>query len=174
MERFKEKWEITKNWQLIHPFLGVFLSLFCGWLIADGIVGAFSLSAKITPYLIILLTLFLTWGIIKICLYCFKKLKNRWVVNARWEFIAIFIAFAITGSTAGRLSNPLMELIGFHRDFTSGWAYWPLRIVLIFPIYQIILLLVGWIFGQYRFFYNFLKKMWSRMGLGFLFGESQK
>ncbi|MDP5044534.1 MAG: diacylglyceryl transferase [Leeuwenhoekiella sp.] len=77
--------------------------------------------------------------------------------------------FAITGSTAGRISSPVMNLIGLDYDSTSGWLYWPLRIVLIFPLYQILLLAVAWIFGQYKFFYQFEKKMLSRMGLGFLF-----
>lgn len=174
MKRFKQHWEISKNWQLIHPILGVILSLFCGWLIADRILSGFSLSAKATLPVLIALTFILTWLIIKICLYCFKKLEGRWKVDARWEFIAIFIAFAVTGSTAGRISSPLMDFIGLGRDTTSGWIYWPLRILIIFPIYQVILLIVGWIFGQFTFFFNFAKKMWSRMGLGFLFGESQK
>jgi len=40
---------------------------------------------------------------------------------------------------------------------------------LIFPIYQITLPLVGWLFGQFKFFWDFEKKMLQRMGLGRFF-----
>jgi hypothetical protein len=116
-----------------------------------------------------LLTVIFTFLIIKICLFCFKKLKNRWRVDARWELIAIFMVFAITGSTAGRISSPIMQALGLGSDDISGWLYWPLRIVLIFPLYQIFLIIMGWIFGQFKFFYAFEKKTLSRLGLGLLF-----
>ena len=62
-----------------------------------------------------------------------------------------------------------MDLIGLGKDITSGWIYWPVRILLIFPIYQVLLVIFGWIFGQYTFFKAFATKMVSRLGLGFLF-----
>ncbi len=169
MKKFKENWEITQNWQLIHPILGVILSMGFGYLIASRIQGIFEFNNPAKILVLIGLSILIGYAIIKLSLFFFKKLKNKWTVNARWEFIAIFIAFAVTGSTAGKLSDPLMEFIGLDREETSGWAYWPLRLFLIFPIYQVILLIFGWIFGQYKFFYDFEKKMLARMGLGFLF-----
>ena len=114
------------------------------------------------------LALLLGYLFIKISLWCFKKLENKWTVTYRWEFIAIFLCFAVTGSSAGRLSDPLMALIGLSKESTNGWLYWPVRILLIFPIYQVLLVIFGWIFGQYVFFKDFAKKMMSRIGLGFL------
>ncbi|SHG33266.1 hypothetical protein SAMN04488116_1001 [Flagellimonas flava] len=101
-------------------------------------------------------------------LWCFKKLANKWVVTYRWEMIAIFIVFAITGSVAGKLAGPFTELIGLKKDTVAGWIYWTARIVLIFPIYQVLLVCFGWLFGQFKFFWSFEKKMLKRMGLGFL------
>ncbi|MEL0308655.1 MAG: DUF6787 family protein, partial [Flavobacteriaceae bacterium] len=43
--------------------------------------------------------------------------------------------------------------------------YWPLRIILIFPLYQVLLVLFGWIFGQFKFFWAFEKKMLKRLGI---------
>ena len=40
-----------------------------------------------------------------------------------------------------------------------------------FPIYQLTLPLVGWVFGQFNFFWNFEKKMLRRMGLKRFFPE---
>jgi hypothetical protein len=48
-------------------------------------------------------------------------------------------------------------------------VYWPLRIALIFPIYQITLPITGFIFGQFKFFWNFEKKFLTKIGLGFIF-----
>ena len=42
-------------------------------------------------------------------------------------------------------------------------------ILLIFPVYQILLVAFGWLFGQFKFFWNMEKKMLRRLGLGFLF-----
>ncbi|MGB5943056.1 MAG: DUF6787 family protein [Leeuwenhoekiella sp.] len=170
MDNFKKNWEIKKNWQLIYPALGILLSLGSGLLIAYRILSKFDfISDGIFWVATAIAGIILTWVIIKICLFFFKKLKNRWVVDYRWEYIAIFIVFAITGSTAGRISDPVMGWLGL--SDLPALAYWPLRILLIFPLYQILLIIVAWIFGQYSFFYAFEKKMLSRMGLGFLFSK---
>jgi hypothetical protein len=170
MEHFKQRWEITKNWQLIHPFLGIIAAGLCGYVIAKAILKSFLLPDH-SYYLVavISVSLLFTYLLVKITLWLFTKLYTRWKVEARWELIAMFLVFAVTGSTAGKLSNPLMELIGLESTITNGWVYWPVRILLIFPIYQILLVIFGWIFGQYTFFKAFAIKMVSRMGFGFLF-----
>ncbi|MFI8378045.1 DUF6787 family protein [Leeuwenhoekiella sp. NPDC079379] len=169
MKKFKDNWEITQNWQLFYPLFGILLSLGSGFLIAYRFKNFFE-HGSVTQLLFLgIATLLLAYLFVKISLFCFAKLKNRWVLEYRWQFIAVFIVFAITGSTAGRISSPVMQMIGLDYETTSGWLYWPLRIVLIFPLYQLLLLVVAWIFGQYKFFYQFEKKMLSRMGLGFLF-----
>lgn len=170
MENFKKRWEITKNWQLIHPLLGLVATFFCAYLISKGIVKKFT-APETTGYLVALAvgTLIVSIALIKLTLWLFTKLYKRWGVTYRWELIAMFLVFAVTGSTAGRLSDPLMELVGLSRETTNGWLYWPVRILLIFPIYQVLLVIFGWIFGQYGFFKSFAIKMVSRMGLGFLF-----
>ncbi len=169
MKDFKERWEITQNWQFIHIILGLIAAFFSAYLIARAIyVPAYDTSI---PVATILLSLPIAFLIVWITLWLFKKLYSRWGVTYRWELIAIFLAFAVTGSTAGRLSNPLMDLIGLGKDVTSGWIYWPVRILLIFPIYQVLLVIFGWLFGQYTFFKAFATKMVSRMGLGFIFSK---
>ncbi len=79
--------------------------------------------------------------------------------------MVIFLVFAITGSTAAKLASPLCDLIGINSEDHHWLIYWPMRIILIFPIYQVLLLLFGWVFGQFSFFWNFEKKMMERMGI---------
>ncbi len=98
-----------------------------------------------------------------------KRLKERWGIHSNFQLVMILIVFAVTGSSAAKLANPLTNFLGITAQSHAAWIYWLVRILIIFPIYQILLLFFGFIFGQFRFFWNFEKKMLSRMGLGFLF-----
>ncbi|HMB61627.1 MAG TPA: DUF6787 family protein [Eudoraea sp.] len=103
-----------------------------------------------------------------------EKLKRRWGIHSTFQLIIICIVFAITGSSAVYVAKPFLEWIGMARSnfqevWWSSWIYWTLRILLIFPFYQVLLVIYGWLFGQFHFFWNFEKKMLSRIGLGFLF-----
>ncbi len=169
MKNFRKSWEITKNWQLLFPTLGILTSLLCGYLIGKRVITSLPIGSDLGKCIsLCALTLALGYLCIRVSLWLFKKLEKKWIVTYRWEFIAIFLCFAITGSTAGRLSDPLMQIIGLSKEVISGWIYWPVRILLIFPIYQVLLVIFGWCFGQYRFFMQFAKKMMSRIGFGFL------
>ena len=97
------------------------------------------------------------------------KLKQRWGIKNNWAIIAILLVFAINGSFAAWVAKPVTEFLGLSKELVSPWIYYPSRILLIFPIYQITLPIVGWLFGQFKFFWNFEKKFLSRLGLGFLF-----
>ena len=97
-----------------------------------------------------------------------NKLKERWNIKSNWQLIIIFIVFAITGSTAAYLSKPLTNLLGITKDNLSEWLYWPIRLLIIFPAYQVLLVIIGAIFGQFTFFWEFEKKMLDRLKLGFI------
>lgn len=98
-----------------------------------------------------------------------EKLKQRWGIKNNFQFVIIFIVFAITGTTSSYLSKPVLGWMGITKDTFSPWIYYPLYIILIFPIYQVLLVSIGSIFGQFKFFWWFEKKMLKSMGLGFLF-----
>ena len=98
-----------------------------------------------------------------------EKLKQRWGLKTNWDVIAVFIAFAINGSFAATIAKPIMNLLGLSPETTSAWIYYPLRILIVFPIYQLTLPIVGWCLGQFKFFWEFEKKFLSRLGLGFIF-----
>ncbi len=168
MQQFKDKWEIRANWQLIFPILGVFGLGFSAYLLSKRITaGVLQPTSELSIYHIamVVVAAILFAVLLRITLKLFQRLEKKWAVTYRWELIAIFIVFAITGSTAARISDPLLSFLGLDRASTSGWVYWPIRILLIFPIYQILLVFVGWLFGQFQFFWAFEKKMLRRMGL---------
>lgn len=95
------------------------------------------------------------------------SLKKRWGIESNFQLILIFIVFAITGSVSAWLSRPLCFWLGITKE-SSGYWFTPIRLLLIFPIYQVLLVFIGFLFGQFKFFWSFEKKMLKNMGLGFL------
>lgn len=91
-----------------------------------------------------------------------QRLKAKWNIESNWQLTVIFIVFAITGSTAAKFAGPLVDFLGLTKD--NPWIYWPARILLIFPIYQVLLVFFGWLFGEFDFFWNFEKKMLRLFG----------
>ncbi len=89
-----------------------------------------------------------------------EKLQQRWKVKNVWQVVAILIVFALTGSTVVFIMKPLLHL--FFGTKIPTWA----RIVyyiLILPIYNLILLFYGFLFGQYHFFLSFEKRFFNRI-----------
>ncbi len=108
-----------------------------------------------------------------------KYLKKKWGITSNTQLAVIFIVFAITGSASAKLAAPVLEFLGVHpSDFVEvplgRLIYTILRILIIFPIYQILLIFVATIFFQFKFFWEFEKKFLSRMGLKFLFEKKNK
>lgn len=96
-----------------------------------------------------------------------KRLKSRWNLDSTFQVVIVLIVFACTGFSVMFLKKPLTELV-----FVDGekpvWftvLYW----IFILPVYNLLLLFYGFIFGQFSFFWNFEKRFFSR-----LFGGAKK
>ena len=94
-----------------------------------------------------------------------NKLKERWGIDNNWQIIIILIVFAVTGSTASYIGKPILQFFNITTENFGSFGYWVIRILLLFIVYQFMLVFFGWIFGQYKFFWNFEKKMLRRIGL---------
>lgn len=158
MESFKKVWEIQKNWQLIFPLIGILGLVYSSYKLANTLFKDYNI------YITIAATATLFYIFLKFILFIFKKLKHRWVVEYRWELIRIFIVFAITGTASLFVGKPIMKLIGITKENLNIMVYWVLYIIIGLIFYQIILLCIGWLFGQFKFFWEFEKKMLSRFG----------
>ena len=90
----------------------------------------------------------------------FDKLKKRWGLNSNTQVLIIFIVFGITGSGSLYISNPIMDYLSISSDNII------LRIIIVTIVYQFILLIVAFIFGQFKWFWNFFyKKLFKKIGL---------
>lgn len=89
------------------------------------------------------------------------KLKERWKVKNTFQVIMILIVFACTGTTVALIAKPFLHSV-FSPEETPVWAN-ILYYLLILPVYNVLLLFFGLIFGQFRFFWNFEKRFFSRI-----------
>ncbi len=158
MQKFKQRWEITESWQLIFPLLGITGLFYSSYKLALVFTDEFHIAFTIALAVIIF------YFLLKLCLYFFKKLENKWIVKQKWEMIRIFIVFAITGSTSAFIGRPLIGILGITKENLNPILYWLLFIIIGLIFYQILLVTLGWLFGQGKFFWEFEKKMLKRMG----------
>ena len=93
-----------------------------------------------------------------------KRLKEKWGITSNFQFIIILIVFSVTGSLAVWVAKPILELVGLDKSAVTPWMFWPIRIAIIFPIYQVMIVVIGALFGQFKFFWAFEKKMLVRLG----------
>lgn len=92
-----------------------------------------------------------------------QKLQDKWGLKSLLQVVLVLIVFACTGFTVLFLKKPLFALVGLER-FSGSWLGTVLYLLLILPLYQIVLLFYGFLFGQFHFFWDFEKKMFRRMG----------
>ena len=93
-----------------------------------------------------------------------RKLIKIFKVRDFKQLIIIFIVFGITGSLSVVLGKYVLINI-FGESFLNNDYYWLLRLILIFPIYQVLLIIVGALFGQFRYFWEIEKKILIKMKL---------
>lgn len=103
-----------------------------------------------------------------------EKLKKRWNLTSNWQIFIILLVFSITGYTSLVIAKPILSFVGLDQETTNLWIYRSLRILLIFPFYQILIVFYGWLFGQFTFFWNFEKKMLIRLGFKRFFNGVEK
>jgi len=165
MQKFKQRWEIEQNWQLLFPFLGL-LGLFYS---SYKLSLIFDKNSNI--YITILITAIIALLLLKLILILFKKLEKKWILTYKWEMIRVFLVFAITGSSSIFVGKPIIKLIGITKDNLNPLLYWVLYIIIGIIFYQILLVCIAWLFGQFQFFWNFEKKILRRFGLKRIFNE---
>ena len=91
-----------------------------------------------------------------------EKLKHRWNIKSNFQVIIILIVFTVTGSTTVYLKKLVFDLINITPE-THLLIKIPLYILVILIVYNLLLLIVGFVFGQFRFFWEFEKKFFSRL-----------
>jgi hypothetical protein len=93
----------------------------------------------------------------------FKWLQQKWKVGPK-QFWIIFIVFAITGTATAYLTKAITSILGFNDS--TGWLYkFMVRAGMLLFGYWFLLLFFGTLFGQYRFFRQFILRFLKSLGI---------
>ena len=91
------------------------------------------------------------------------KLVNKFKANSIRHSFIIFIIFALSGSGSLFISSPILIVLGLDKLITFYPLYIFVRIILIIPIYQFILIIIASLFGEFDYFWKFEKKFLQRL-----------
>jgi hypothetical protein len=92
-----------------------------------------------------------------------KQLQHKWKVSPGRLFL-ILCVFAVTGTTTAYLSRQVPIWLHMDESTTAGWR-WTIRLIILIFGYQLILLLVAFLFGQFPFSGNSRKNYYKDSGL---------
>ncbi|MFC4871141.1 DUF6787 family protein [Negadavirga shengliensis] len=95
-----------------------------------------------------------------------RKLQNKWQLKSLWQVILVLVVFACTGFTVLFIKQPIFDLLGVDMERGGFWKTL-LYLLLVLPLYQLFLLVYGFIFGQFGFFWKKEKQFVQRIGMAF-------
>lgn len=91
-----------------------------------------------------------------------QKLQQRWQLKSSWQVLLVLLTFSCTGFSVLFLKEPLYALAGI-TEATPLWLRSLYYCLTVLPVYQVLLLAWGFLFGQFRFFWNFEKQLFQRI-----------
>ena len=94
-----------------------------------------------------------------------NNLVKRFNAKSNKHLLIIFIIFALSGSGSLFISAPIISAINLEILITYYPLYLLVRILIIIPIYQIILIIIATLFGEFNYFWKFEKKILQRLKL---------
>lgn len=91
-----------------------------------------------------------------------ERLKTRWGITSTFQVFIILVVFACTGFTVLYVEEVIFQLLGIGEE-KSWWLALLLFFLITLPLYNLILLVYGFVFGQFRFFRDFEKRFFGRI-----------
>ena len=90
-----------------------------------------------------------------------QKLMQRWQLGSAFQVIVVLVVFACTGFTVFFIKKPILHFLAGEQgdSVTASVIYY----LLILPLYNVILLAYGFLFGQFNFFWEFEKRFFNRI-----------
>ena len=92
------------------------------------------------------------------------RLSKKWGIKTNSQFWRVMLMFSFAGSSCVLVRKPVFAALGINES-TPSWLWWLSWALVIFPSYQVLLLVWGKIFGVFPFAWWFEKKMLRRFGL---------
>ncbi|MFT6893804.1 MAG: hypothetical protein ACJAWX_001411 [Algoriphagus sp.] len=89
-----------------------------------------------------------------------QRLQTKWKLDSLFQVVMVLVVFACTGFTILFIKNPILDFFGVEK---GGFLNTLLYLLLVLPLYQIFLLIYGFVFGQFRFFWEKEKQIFRRI-----------
>lgn len=89
-----------------------------------------------------------------------EQLKERWKLRNVWQVVIVLVVFACTGFTVLFIKKPILKWLTGDQD--SSTLATVLYYIFILPLYNLVLLGYGFLFGQFDFFWAFEKRFMER------------
>jgi formyltetrahydrofolate-dependent phosphoribosylglycinamide formyltransferase len=91
----------------------------------------------------------------------FDRLKKKWKVKG-WQLGLIILTFALGGSMTGFVAKKVMNILPISID----WLWAIIYILLVTIIWPVAVVIVSIPFGQFNFFWRYIRKIGEKMGIG--------
>ena len=98
----------------------------------------------------------------------FERIKKKFKIKSNLQLLIILSVFSLTGGLSLKFTTPILDFIGLS-SFNSSDVLWEnlfyfiLRLIVLFPVYQLLLIVVGSLFFQHQFFKEFVKNTLCKM-----------
>ena len=91
-----------------------------------------------------------------------KRLGDKWGQKSVIDVLVVLLVFSLTGFSVLFLKKPIESwLIGAKNE--NGIWFSVLYYIAIFPVYNVLLLCWGAVFGKFTFFWEFEKRFFKRI-----------
>ena len=92
-----------------------------------------------------------------------QNLIKKFNAKSKVHLLVIFFVFGLSGSFSLWISSPIMSALDLKNILNNYPLYIFFRILIIIPIYQLILLVIATLFGEFEYFWKFEKKILKRI-----------
>ena len=94
-----------------------------------------------------------------------KKTIDKFHARSFKHLVIILLVFALSGSASLLMSSSILNAINLKELINFYPLYLLVRIIFLIPIYQLVLIIIATLFGEFRYFWNFEKKFFKRLRL---------
>ena len=94
-----------------------------------------------------------------------QKITDKFHAKSFKHLIIIFLVFALSGSASLLMSSSILTALNLKELINFYPLYLLVRIILLIPIYQLVLIIIATLFGEFRYFWDFEKKFFKRLRL---------
>ena len=92
-----------------------------------------------------------------------EKVRIFFKVQTNYQLFMVNLVFALTGTSSLVCADYILKILYVNPDTFGIASYWTIRIILILPIYQVLLIFVGAIFEEFSYFWEMEKKTLKKL-----------